>query len=305
MKNTKIFGALLVTVLAFALFSCSSPSDSDGSSNEPTVERTKVDGKIGEYGSPYEVGDIVYRDGSATPYKSGLELEDTQKENAIAIIFYKGNTLNSDDANGDTDTSKTRTLGVGLKSGKNLEWGSDDTLYDYRAYGNIADITTIRCEVSGNEGNYTISGDKNGSDNLEQIGEFIDSCNGVYDSIYTIENDTDQENKYPAFYFAKNYKNIASKVKNSAFEDKWYYPSIAELYKIYKVKSTVDGAIKLCGGTEFGETYDYSASSQAPKNEEDILPSKKHIYLLNFRTGVISLGDKDFPHTVCAIREFN
>lgn len=304
MKKTKIFGALLVTALAFALFSCSNPSDSDGSSNEPKVERTKVEGKIGEYGSPYEVGDIVYRDGSATPYKSDLELEDTQKENAIAIIFYKGNGLNSDNASGDTDTSKTRTLGVGLKSKNHLEWGSADTLYDYRAYGNIADITTIRCDVNGSAGNYTISGDKDGSDNLEQIGEFIDSCNGVYDSIYTIENDTDQEDKYPAFYFAKNYKKTAPKVKGSAYEDGWFFPSIAELYKIYKVKNTVDGAIKLCGGTEFGETYDYSASSQAPEDEEELLPSKKHIYLVNFKTGEITLGDKDFPHTVCAVREF-
>ena len=48
------------------------------------------------------VGDIVFNDGSATPYTSGMTITDEQKTAAIALIFYKGTGLNSGN---DTTTS--------------------------------------------------------------------------------------------------------------------------------------------------------------------------------------------------------
>ncbi|MBO4727614.1 MAG: hypothetical protein J5631_04250, partial [Spirochaetaceae bacterium] len=55
---------------------------------------------------PKFVGDIVFNDGSATPYKSKLKLSDEQKNAAIAVIFYVGTDCSDDGSN--------RTLGVGL-----------------------------------------------------------------------------------------------------------------------------------------------------------------------------------------------
>ena len=58
------------------------------------------------------VGDIVFSDGSATPYSEDLSLTDEQKSKAIAVIFYVGTECSND--------SKSRTLGVGLYHGVSL-----------------------------------------------------------------------------------------------------------------------------------------------------------------------------------------
>ena len=98
MKKTKILEALLAGALAllvsgFTFTSCSNAAGNDDNGNGSgsggsQSGRTKVEGKIGEYGYPYEVGDIVFKDGSATPYSSGLELNDSKKAAAIAIISF-------------------------------------------------------------------------------------------------------------------------------------------------------------------------------------------------------------------------
>ena len=72
-----------------------------------TEMRTKASGKIGKYEKPYKVGDIVFSDGSATPYEDGLTLTDEQKSKAVAVIFYAGSA---------SDILGAKTLGVGLKN---------------------------------------------------------------------------------------------------------------------------------------------------------------------------------------------
>lgn len=62
------------------------------------------------------VGDIVFSDGSATPYSNGLTLTDEQKAAAVAIIFY----ANSDG----TGTLGAKTLGVGLNRKYWVPWCS-------------------------------------------------------------------------------------------------------------------------------------------------------------------------------------
>lgn len=69
---------------------------------------------------PYEVGDIVFTDGSSEQYVTGKVLNDEQKEEAVAIVFYKGTGVNNDN-----DTTTVRTLGVGLTASSfTMKWHS-------------------------------------------------------------------------------------------------------------------------------------------------------------------------------------
>ena len=235
-----------------------------------------------------EVGDIVFKDGSAMTYSDfaalDSDVQNTKKASAIALIFYKGTDLNS---GGDTTTS--RTLGVGLKHNKSgLAWCSSAA----EAYQ--INIPTIQCPASGSAYSYTFTGDKNGSNNLEQI------------KLYGGIGDTTGEGaaaKYPAFYFAKNYKDISgSNVSDSDYETGWYLPSIAELFQIYvKGKGTskvfdIDAASQALGGDSFGTSF-YWSSSQYELN-----PSSARIFGFNY-----GIGNDDKPHNTrlaCCIREF-
>ena len=229
-----------------------------------------------------EVGDIVFSDGSAIPYTSNLTLTSEQSNSAIAIIFYKGTGLNSD------SNTTSRTLGVGLKHNKSgdIKWctSSADAC-------NVI-ITTIQCSVSGSSGALTFTGDKNGSNNLEQIGAF----SGV--------DDTATAANYPAFYFCKNYKNqTGSHVAGTSYESGWYLPSVAELYQIYaNGKGTnkvfdIDDASALCYGDTFN-TWEYFSSSQWGSVVDEA-------FTIRFSNGSWNDDSKDgIGFYVCAIREF-
>lgn len=245
-----------------------------------------------------EVGDIVFNDGSAMPYADFTVLTDEEqnakKTSAIALIFYKGTGLNSDDAEGNADNTTSRTLGVGLKHNKSgLAWCLDSA----NAYNTI--ITTIKCPADGSAGALTFTGDKNGSDNLEQIEAF----DGV--------DDTGTADNYPAFYFAKNYKEqkIGSETVSripaeSEFETGWYLPSIAELFQIYACRADtangfeLDAASSALGGDNFGTSWYWSSSQYA---------SADYIaYLLSFNSGDRLTNSKSYDNgSVCAIRAFN
>lgn len=235
------------------------------------------------------VGDIVFNDGSAMAYTDFATITDTsvineKKAAAIALIFYKG-----PDCNEDGDTT-IRTLGVGLKHESGHAWCTDS------AHAYSKNITTIQCTPSGSGVSLTFTGDKNGSDNLEQIEAF----EGV--------NDTSTEANYPAFYFAKNYKEqklgseSSSRIlTGSEFEAGWYLPSIAELFQIYACRAdttsgfNIDTASQALGGDEFGSSLYWSSSQTA---SDAILA-----YLLNFNGAWLD-RDKDNNRNVCAIRAF-
>lgn len=241
---------------------------------------------------PKEVGDIVFSDGSATPYTAGMTITDEMKENAIALIFYKGTGLN----NG-SDTTTVRTLGVGLKHGRNLCWCTNSA----NAY-NI-NITTIQCmpdDPDSTVSNYTFinATDRNGSDNLCQIATFL--------TANSLSNDTNDESKYPAFYFAKNYKNVSgSNVIGTNYENGWYLPSLAELYEVYKngcgTSKVFDIEVsgEALGGDKFvnSDTYFCWSSSQ---HGTDIRCSCE-VFFSSDDWGN-DLKPSEFP--ACAIREF-
>ncbi len=241
--------------------------------------RTAASGKIGIYEAPYKVGDIVFKDGSVTPYTDGMNLTSEQKAAAIALIFYVGTDLNSED-----DTTTSRTLGVGLKHSSNaLAWCTKTAAaYDKK-------IETIKGDKT--------SDDKNGSNNLEQISTFLKEA-GFTDDTATAEN-------YPAFYFAKNYMNVTgSNVSGTDYETGWYLPTVAELNQIYlngKGNSKVfdvDAASDALGGDKFESSW-YCSSSLFFHPNGDLWVYKFHFSDANLYGGFAYSADD-----VCCIREF-
>ncbi len=200
-------------------------------------------GNIGSKSAPSAVGDIVFYDGTAISYSDTLTLTNEQKDAAIAVIVYKGTEC--------SDNGTTRMLGVGLvqERGATLTWCTSDA--------NAADteINSIECSASGDGPDAVYSGDLNGSDNFTQIADILKN-----------NNDTDNETKYPVFYWAKNYATYATNLSGTAFEDGWYIPSIAELLQVRN--SCVDTeetgapgngnelykALELCGGHTIQKT---------------------------------------------------
>lgn len=126
-KYFKLFSLALCAVFACLAFTgCSSPTTAPESSTPITPEPTVT--YIGSK-TPTEtkaVGDIVFTDGSASPYTE--ELTDEQKAAAIAVIFYVGD---------ENDTLGAKTLGVGLITERTDCMGLQWCLSDAVAYNNI------------------------------------------------------------------------------------------------------------------------------------------------------------------------
>ena len=230
----------------------------DGGTDSPGYFTLKL---IGSKSKPDAVGDIVFSDGSATAYTADLTLTEEQKSKAVAVIFYVGTECSND--------STSRTLGVGLAQNQSgLAWCLES------AAAHDKNITTIQ------------ESDKDGSDNLSQIGEFL---NG--------NNDTGTADNYPAFYFAKNYSGTATNL-GETYADGWYLPSIAELQKIYDILTTVNNALDACDGTTFATSGAYWSSSQYASSDDKAYDFS--FYFKDWRN-----LSKDFSYTfVCAVRAF-
>ena len=323
MKNLKKGALTLLVVSAIFFASCSSSAGSSGGTDgsETVTGQTGSTGSglsgSGETGSTdqndsgednpptvtyigtkaptvaKEVGDIVFNDGSAMAYTAFEALDDddaktAKKAAAIALIFYKGTGLNSGD-----DTTTSRTLGVGLKHNRSgLAWCTS-AANAYRTK-----ITTIQCLHDGSAGALTFTGDKDGSNNLEQIGTYLTSNSS--------SDDTVTEGNYPAFYFAKNYSTTATNL-GTAYSSGWYLPSIAELFQIYangkgaNMVFDIDAASQALGGDSFGTSAYWSSSQDASDDG--------FAHLLWFNDGDW-LGDYKGSNGssydyVCAIRAFN
>ena len=270
MKKSNLVKAFAVMAImaAGAFFAgCANPSDGSGSS---------AGGSTGgsSYSAKYAVGDIILNDGSKVNYETaknytGNDLDEL-KSKAIAVIFR-------------ADTASKKALGVGLKHNRSgLAWCTTAA----KAYNK--NIETIQCPATGSSGNLTFTDDTDGSDNLEQIAAFLTGNE--------LENDTADASKYPAFYFAKNYKTTATNLE-AAYENGWYLPTVAELFDIWKVKATVDAASSLCGGSQFGNSYYWSSSQYASHGN--------NAYVLVFSKGDWNYDYKDASICVCAVRAFN
>lgn len=208
------------------------------------------------------LGDIVFADGSAIPYKEGLALDKDSKSRAVAVIFYVGKDCSDDDTN--------RTLGVGMIY-FNYEgaWCGSGTEAENKR------IEALECVVDNNT--HTFTGHKDGSGNFDRLAAAV--------------NDTNNQDNYPPFKFANNYANETrydsnqkqdkkGRVSGTKYEKGWYLPSIAELYQLRKNLDAVNAALKVCDGMEIvtelwwnGGAYStpcgYWSSSTVPDNDKD------------------------------------
>ena len=242
-----------------------------------TEMRTEASGKIGKYEKPYKVGDIVFSDGSATPYEDGLTLTDEQKSKAVAVIFYAGSA---------SDILGAKTLGVGLKN-------TNDETTKYLAFARNAsgtaegyntNITAIQCTPSesgdGKAATATFTGDLDGSDNWTAL------CAAV--------SDEGTSGNYPAWEWVNAYATTASLTGDYA--SGWYLPTVAELSMLYRVKATVNAALEAAGGTEIADAYHWS-SSQSSTNSK--------AWMVKFENGKLMDTYKDNKWYVCGVRAFN
>lgn len=260
-----------------------------------------------------QVSDIVFNDGSALHYQDypRTTLTDEQRATAIAAIFYAGPTTIKDVY---MDLG-TRVLGVGIKQNREgLAWCASAAA----AYGKAID--SISCKpINGH--NYTdlllppfsiVCGhsyvcefespsDSNGSDNLAQIASALGTSN-----------DTNDSSKYPAFYWAKNYKNQeGSRVKGTDFEDGWYLPTLPELQVLVYTRNTLAlhdvGGQFVSNNDSFGESAPYWSSSQ-PRGESSAYIWDAYIdFIDDIHSDYIKTEkavDKASTAMVCAIREF-
>lgn len=288
---------LIISILEMLLIiSCSNSSSNNNEGNNSTG------GKDSQQVITYfgvkpptvakQVGDIVFNDGSATPYETGLQLSNEQENAAIAIIFYKG--INC------SNNNEIRTLGIGLKQYKNSEnliaWCSTDA----NAYN--VDISSIHCRVTEENENYLFSGDKDGSDNFYQISSFLSN-----------NDDTTIEKNYPLFYFAKNY-NLTANNLGENYNTGWYIPSIAELYEIYNSRNIINDVASLCNRFSSVRNGLYWSSTQYDSslfsNDSFLQDSKnKWAYFISTISNVDKRINKDFKENItglyaCVIHAF-
>ncbi len=227
------------------------------------------------------VGDIIFNDGSYRTYTDGMTLTAAQQAAAIAVIYYVGT-----DCNNQEDGTRTRVLGVGLEEATNLAWADangwayDDNIYDVRCgYTEVSTGNYTFPDTVTGYGTESVS-KKNGKDNYDNMGWFA------------------SESNTPALYFGKNYKQAASNVTGTEYEDKWYVPSIAELYFIAVSKSTINPIIAACGGSPIGNNYYWSSSQNASSNVGGLFIH------FNVTPCGISGQRKSFGESVRAIQEF-
>ncbi|WP_294431882.1 InlB B-repeat-containing protein [uncultured Treponema sp.] len=235
-----------------------------------TEMRTEASGKIGKYEKPYKVGDIVFSDGSATPYSADLTLSDAQKQAAVAVIYYAGSV---------EDVLGAKTLGVGLKNTRTdstLAWAISS------AAGYSTNITAIKCTPSaygkGAAATATFTGDTDGSDNWQAL------CEAV--------SDEGTSGNYPAWEWVNAYATTA--LLTGDYASGWYLPTVAELSMLYRVKDTVNSALEKAGGTEIANAYYWSSSHYASYFAE----------VVGFAVDLLTITYKYRNFSVCTVRAF-
>ena len=160
--------------------------------------------------------------------------------------------------------AKGAVLGLGLKK-------SDSTL----TWAEEPDYKTKFTDIIGT----TDSGDMDGSDNWDKICS-VDS-----------EGTEDAETNYPAFNFANTYGTYTDDLASG-----WYIPSIAELYKVYQNKTTLQTSLDKISGFTIGESS-YWSSSQSSDYDNDA-------YVLDFFSGSVNSSSKICSDDVLVVRAF-
>src|SRR5574344_703250 len=196
-----------------------------------------------------------------TGYYAGDVILDTTKP--VAVLYY------------DTYGGP---YGLGLSESGSLTWASNTST------GYTTNFTAIQSSCSGSSGSYTFTGDTDGSDNWEEVCK-VDSAAS-----------TTAATNYPAFNYANTYGSTYCSGTN--FTSGWYMPSMAELYALYKNRTTLDNGLATAGGTKFSNDRYWSSSQYS--NDDYIA---WYVYFAN--GSCYTNGYKFNDNYVRVIRAFN
>ncbi len=216
-----------------------------------------------EPGEALAVGDIVFDDGSATPYAAGLTLNDAQKARAIAVIYYTGY------GSAYTYDLGEKTLGVGIKEWKyNQSLGLNGTAGTTPKWSinapsdSTAEATGIGADkiIVPNEHYTIIEHQKNGLLTLALMKENVPEYNVAVGIIPDS----------PVFYWAEHYGEGSDKIGGesaalpSPYNSGWYLPGQEELKAIHANRATINSAFDAIGSSAVkiavGSTTDDNAN---------------------------------------------
>lgn len=202
-----------------------------------------------EPGEALAVGDIVFDDGSATPYAAGLTLNDAQKARAIAVIYYTGS------GSAGSYNLGQKTLGVGIK-----EWKYDQSL----SLNGSSDSTTPKWSINA-PSDPTASPTGNGADKSivpnTPHDVFVEhQKNGLLTLALMKENVAEYNvpagniPDSPVFYWAEHYGEGSDKIAGNTalsapYNSGWYLPGQVELRAIYVNKTTINSALLAIGSS--------------------------------------------------------
>ena len=212
------------------------------------------------------LGDIVFTDGSATPYSADLTLTAEQKAAAVAVIF-----------------DATKKLGVGLVQGSRLEWAKSGKA------GYTTSIATLLATKTGggDASDAEFSGD-GASDGSGSLAKFRTAVSAGTDAL--------SSDDYPAWAWIEGYAATAN-LTGTSYASGWYMPSIKELCDLYNAKDAVNNSIGKIGGTQMSASYYWSSSQGTAYGY--------YAWLVHFGYAELSNVNKDATLSVCAVRAFN
>ena len=188
--------------------------------------------QIGSKSAPDAVGDIVFSDGSASPYTDfdTVAMSSDQVAAAVAVIY-----------------DATNMKGVGLKQGTLKTWAANGSS------GYSTEITTLAAtKDSGSDASDAVF---SGAGAADGSGSFIKLQQAI---LYSSSN-------HPAWEFVAGYHSTAGLTGTNS--NGWYMPSIAELCTLYQAKTTVNAALnKISGAAQLAGNY--WSSSQTSGNAQ-------------------------------------
>lgn len=135
---------------------------------------------------------------------------------------------------------------------------------------------------------YTFSGYTDGSNGLAILRDAVSDAeeDGTGDWGLT----------YPAWGGACSEGMTVSQNLPDNMKDGWYFPSIAEVYDIYKNRDAVDASLTAIGATAFG-TNPQRSSSQHPDDDSQT-------FIMRFSGGTVDPGSKNSGSRVSSVRVF-
>ena len=207
---------------------CTASFDGLTTPSTPAQTTVKLKKLLGSKSAPDAVGDIVFNDGTASPYTDfdTEAMTPDQVAGAVAVIY---------------DTSGMK--GIGLQQGTHLAWATS---------GSDASTTCIATLAATKDSGSTPSnavfsgaGATDGSESLTKLKNAVSDYSA---------------GKYPGWAFVEGYATTAGLTGDYA--NGWYMPSIQELCTLYGVKDTVNAALSKISGAVQIAALSHGSSSQ-------------------------------------------